>query len=73
MMSEIWKTRSTKTLLERPTWFDVLVEEAELPGGKVVSDYHHNRMPHYTVVFVVTSEQQIWCCAVIVQQSEKLP
>ena len=59
MMSEIWKTRSSKTLLERPPWFDVLVEEVELPGGKVVSDYHQIRMPHYTAVFAVTSEQQI--------------
>ena len=33
-MSEIWKTRSSKTLLERPPWFDVLVEEVELPEAK---------------------------------------
>ena len=38
MISEIWKTRTSKTLLERPPWFDVLVEEVELPGGKVVSE-----------------------------------
>ena len=58
-MSQLWKTRSSKTLLERPPWFDVLVEEVELPGGKVVCDYHQIRMPHYTAVFAVTSEQQI--------------
>ena len=58
-MSQLWKTRSSKTLLERPPWFDVLVEEVELPGGKVVSDYHQIRMPHYTAVFAVTHEQQI--------------
>ena len=58
-MSEIWKTRSSKILLERPPWLDVLVEEVELPGGKIVSDYHQIRMPHYTAVFAVTQEQQI--------------
>ena len=58
-MSEIWKTRSCKTLLERPPWFEVLVEEVELPGGKVVSDYHQIRMPHYTAVFAVTREKKI--------------
>lgn len=58
-MSEIWKTRSSKTLLERPPWFDVLVEEVELPGGKIVSDYHQIRMPHYSAVFAVTREQKI--------------
>ena len=56
---EIWKTRSTKTLLERPPWFDVLVEEVELPGGKIVSDYHQIRMPNFTTVFAVTREQKI--------------
>jgi 8-oxo-dGTP pyrophosphatase MutT (NUDIX family) len=58
-MSEIWKTRSCKTLLERPPWFEVLVEEVELPGGKVVSDYHQIRMPDYTAVFAVTREKKI--------------
>ena len=58
-MSEIWKTRSLKTLLERPPWFDVLVEEVELPGGRLVSDYHQIRMPYYTAAFTVTCEQQI--------------
>ena len=58
-MSEIWKTLSSKILLERHPWFDVLVEEVELPGGKVVSDYHQIRMPNYTAVFAVTQEQKI--------------
>ena len=58
-MSEIWKTRSCKVLLERIPWFEVLVEEVELPGGKIVSDYHQIRMPHYTAVFAVTQEQRI--------------
>ena len=58
-MSERWKTRSSKILLERPPWFDVLVEEVELPGGKIVSDYHQIRMPEYTAVFAVTREHQI--------------
>ena len=58
-MSERWKTRSSKILLERPPWFDVLVEEVELPSGKIVSDYHQIRMPEYTAVFAVTREQQI--------------
>ena len=58
-MSEIWKTRSTKVLLERPPWFEVFVEEVELPGGKIVSDYHQIHMPHYTAVFAVTQDQKI--------------
>ena len=58
-MSEIWKTRSCEVLLKRPPWFEVLVEEVELPGGKIVSDYHQIRMPHYTAVFAVTKEQKI--------------
>ena len=59
MMSDIWKTRSSKILLERPPWFDVLVEEVELPDGKVVLDYHQIRMPNYTSVFSVTREKKI--------------
>ena len=58
-MSEIWKTRSCEVLLERLPWFEVLVEEVELPSGKIVSDYHQIRMPHYTAVFAVTKEQKI--------------
>ncbi len=58
-MSEIWKTRSTEVLLERPPWFEVIVEEVELPGGKIVSDYHQIHMPHYTAVFAVTHDQKI--------------
>ncbi len=58
-MSEIWKTRSFEVLLERPPWFEVLVEEVELPGGKIVSDYHQIRMPQYTAVFAVTKDQKI--------------
>ena len=58
-MSEIWKTRSCEVLLEQPPWFEVLVEEVELPGGKIVSDYHQIRMPHYTAVFAVTQDQKI--------------
>ena len=58
-MSEIWKTRSFEVLLDRPPWFEVLVEEVELPGGKIVSDYHQIRMPHYTAVFAVTKDQKI--------------
>ena len=58
-MSEIWKTRSCEVLLERLPWFEVLVEEVELPSGKIVSDYHEIRMPHYTAVFAVTQEQKI--------------
>ena len=58
-MSERWKTQSSKILLERPPWFDVLVEEVELPSGKIVSDYHQIRMPEYTAVFAVTREHQI--------------
>ena len=58
-MSEIWKIRSSETLLERPPWFEVIVEEVELPGGKIVSDYHQVRMPNYTAVFAVTQEQRI--------------
>ena len=58
-MSERWKTQSSKILLERPPWFDVLVEEVELPDGKIVSDYYRIRMPEYTAVFPVTREQQI--------------
>ena len=58
-MSEIWKIHSRKTLLDRPPWFEVLVEEVELPGGKIVSDYHQIRMPHYTAVFAVTKDQKI--------------
>ena len=37
----------------------MLVEEVELPGGKVVSDYHQIRMPNYTAVFALTREQKI--------------
>ena len=59
MMSKIWKIRTSKILLERSPWFDVLVEEVELPGGKVVSDYHQIRMPNYTAVFALTREQKI--------------
>ena len=58
-MSEIWKTRSCEVLLDRPPWFEVSVEEVELPGGKIVSDYHQIRMPHYTAVFAVTREKMI--------------
>ena len=58
-MSEIWKTLSSKSLLECPPWFDVFVEEVELPNGKIVSDYHHIRMPNYTAVFAMTKEQKI--------------
>ena len=58
-MSEIWKTRSFEVLLERDPWFEVLVEEVELPGGKIISDYHQIRMPHYTAVFAVTKNQKI--------------
>ena len=58
-MSEVWKTISRKVLLERSPWFDVLVEEVELPGGMVVSDYHQIQMPNYTAVFAVTKEQEI--------------
>ena len=60
MMSQLWKIRSSTTLLERPPWFDVLVEEVELPGGKVVSDYHQIQMPHYTAVFAVTVSNRSW-------------
>ena len=58
-MSEIWKTRSCDVLLDRPPWFEVSVEEVELPGGKIVSDYHQIRMPHFTAVFAVTQDQNI--------------
>ena len=58
-MSEIWKIRSSETLLNRPPWFEVIVEEVELPGGEIVSDYHQIRMPHYTAVFAVTKDQKI--------------
>ena len=58
-MSEIWKTLSRKVLLERSPWFDVMVEEVELPDGEIVPDYHQIRMPHYTSVFAVTKEQEI--------------
>ena len=58
-MSEIWKTRSTEVLLERPPWFEVIVEEVELPGGKIVSDYHQILMPHFTAVFAVTQNHNI--------------
>ncbi len=52
-MSEIWKKRSCEVLLDRPPWFEVSVEEVELPGGKIVSDYHQIRMPHFTAAFAV--------------------
>ena len=58
-MSDTWKTLSRKVLLERPPWFDVLVEEVELPNGKIVSDYYQIEMPHYTAVFAVTKENKI--------------
>ena len=58
-MSQTWELLSRKVLLERPPWLDVFVEEVELPGGKVVSDYHQIRMPNYTAVFAVTVEQKI--------------
>ena len=58
-MSEIWKTRSTEVLLDRPPWFEVFVEEVELPGGEIVSDYHQIHMPHYTAAFAVTQDQKI--------------
>jgi len=58
-MKKIWETRSSKILLERPPWFDVLVEEVKLPGGEIISDYHQIRMPNYATVFAVTREQKI--------------
>ena len=58
-MSKIWKTRSTEVLLKRPPWFEVFVEEVELPGGEIVSDYHQIHMPHYTAAFAVTQDQKI--------------
>ena len=58
-MSEIWKTRSCEVLLDRPPWFEVSVEEVELPGGKIVSDYHQIHMPHFTAVFAVTQDNNI--------------
>ena len=58
-MSKIWKTLNRKTLLELPPWFDVLVEEVELPEGKIVSDYYQIRMPQYTAVFAITKDQKI--------------
>ena len=58
-MTEIWKTRSSEVLLVRPPWFEVSVEEVELPGGKIVSDYHQIHMPHFTAVFAVTQDQNI--------------
>ena len=58
-MSEIWKKRSCEVLLDRPPWFEVSVEEVELPGGKIVSDYHQIRMPHFTADFAVTQDINI--------------
>ena len=34
VMSQLWKIRSSTSLLERPPWFNVLVEDVELSGGK---------------------------------------
>ena len=59
MMSGIWKTLSSRVLLDRPPWFNVLVEEVELPGGKIVSDYHQIVMPHFTSVFAVTKDEKV--------------
>ena len=58
-MTEIWKTRSSEVLLVRQPWFEVSVEEVELPGGKIVSDYHQIHMPHFTAVFAVTQDHNI--------------
>ena len=58
-MSEIWKKRSCEVLLDRPPWFEDSVEEVELPGGKIVSDYHQIHMPHFTAVFAVTQNHNI--------------
>ncbi len=35
------------------------MEEVELPGGNIVSDYYKIHMPHYTAVFAVTQDQKI--------------
>ena len=59
MKSQKWKTRSREVLLKRPPWFEVFVEEVELPEGRIVSDYHQIIMPHYTAVFAVTKDEKI--------------
>ena len=56
-MSEIWKTRSTEVLLDRPPWFEVLVEEVELPGGRrVARDRIHHPGASAVVPFVSDDE-----------------
>ena len=57
VMSALENSLST-TLLDDLLGLTYLLKKLNF-GGKVVSDYHQIRMPHYTAVFAVTREQQI--------------
>lgn len=51
-----WKTLSRKKLLTADPWLRVYREKVQLPGGRIIHDYHQLEIPDCVVVAAMTAQ-----------------
>ena len=56
MSGSEWKVESTKSLLRREPWLEVLEEHIKLPDGRRVDDFYTIRLRDFVVVAALTDD-----------------
>jgi len=54
-----WKVESTKSLLRRDPWIEVLEEHIKLPDGRRVDDFYSIRLRDFVVVAALTDDGRL--------------
>jgi ADP-ribose pyrophosphatase len=57
--SAAWKSLGRQVLLEARPWFEVIREQVELPGGRVLNDFYRIVLPDFAMIVPVTPEGQV--------------
>ncbi len=54
-----WRVLDRRTVFEAPPWLELSVETVEVPGGRVIDDFHQLAIPDFTVVFAETPDGRV--------------
>lgn len=59
MTLDPWKVLERRSLLAVDPWLEVVCEQVQLPGGRIVNDYYSVRLPDFVAVIALASDERV--------------
>lgn len=56
---EPWQILSSRVIYSAKPWIELSVQQVQLPGGRIIEDYHQIRLPEYCVVYAETTDGKV--------------